>query len=245
MGKISHSNYLAKSAVFKSVFDSQKRRGARPAQVELVKVQQGGVEKKNCTNSHFFCGCWYNFFFQRPLVQPRKIPAWGSSTPQHGQKRRRRKDEDFLVQKSLALWPPKFTVCSERMFFLPLFLVSFSFFFFFVARLPVGENTSLRLAGATPVPHKERWASVVLICLHCSKEGTVYPRKTMHQLRKVCHAEGVLCLSSWQQSWANPADEAFLNLVVFFHLARRSLFFVKHDKRTDKATNHNDCTNNF
>ena len=42
MGNISHSNYLAKSAVFKSVFDSQKRRGARPAQAELVKVQTQG-----------------------------------------------------------------------------------------------------------------------------------------------------------------------------------------------------------
>ena len=112
-------------------------------------------------------------------------------------KRRRRKDEDFLVQKSLALWPPKFTVRSERNVFPSFF---FLFPFFFVARLPVGENTSLCLAGATPVPHKERRASVVLICLHCSKEGTVYPRKTMRQLRKVCHAEGVLCLSSWQQS---------------------------------------------
>ena len=36
-----------------------------------------------------------------------------------------------------------------------------------------------------------------------------------------------------------------VGLVVFLNLARRSLFFVKHDKRTDKATNHNDCTNNF
>ena len=42
VGNISHSNYLAKSGVFKSVFDSQKRRGARPAQAELVKVQTQG-----------------------------------------------------------------------------------------------------------------------------------------------------------------------------------------------------------
>ena len=75
----------------------------------------------------------------------RQIPAWGSSTPQHGQKRRRRKDEDFLVQKSLALWPPKFTVRSER----NVLPSSFScFLFFFVARLPVGENTSLLPCGS-------------------------------------------------------------------------------------------------
>ena len=36
-----------------------------------------------------------------------------------------------------------------------------------------------------------------------------------------------------------------VGLVVFLNLARRSLFFVKHDKRTDKSTNHNDCANNF
>ena len=68
----------------------------------------------------------------------------GSSTHQHGQKRRRRKDEDFLVQKSLALWPPKFTVRSER----NVFPSSFSCFLFFVARLPVGENTSLPPCGS-------------------------------------------------------------------------------------------------
>ena len=99
----------------------------------------------------------------------RQIPAWGSSTPQHGQKRRRGKDEDFLVQKSLTLWPPKFTVRSER----NVFPSSFScfLFFFLVARLPVGENTSFLPCGSNTSSAQGRRASVALICLHCSKEG--------------------------------------------------------------------------
>ena len=52
VGNISHSNYLAKSAVFKSVFDSQKRRGARPAQAELVKVLR---LKKNVLLLRYIC----------------------------------------------------------------------------------------------------------------------------------------------------------------------------------------------
>ena len=90
----------------------------------------------------------------------------------------------FWFRNRWLFGPPKFTVRSERNVFPSSFSCFLFFFFFFVARLPVGENTSLRLAGATPVPHKERRASMVLICLHCSKEGNVYPRKTMRQLPK-------------------------------------------------------------
>ena len=66
-----------------------------------------------------------------------QIPAWGSSTPQHAQKRRRGKDEDFLVQKSLTLWPPKFTVRSER----NAFPSSFSCFLFFLSHVFLSGKT--------------------------------------------------------------------------------------------------------
>ena len=83
------------------------------------------------------------------------------------------------------------------MFFLPLFLVSF---FFFVARFPLGKTPVSCLAEATP--YKERRASVALICLHCSKEfeGMYILAKQCVSSEMVCYAEGVLCLSSWQQT---------------------------------------------
>ena len=113
----------------------------------------------------------------------------------------------FWFRNRWLFGPPKFTVRSER----NVFPSSFSCFLFFCRTFTCwGKHQSPPCGSNTSSAHKERRASVVLICLHCSKEGTVYPRKTMRQLRKVCHAEGVLCLSSWQQSWANPADEAFL-----------------------------------
>ena len=132
------------------------------------------------------------------------------------------------------------------MFFLPLFLVSF---FFFVAPLPVGEKHQSFLAGATPVPRKERRASVALICFHCSKEGMyilaeqcVSSRCAMPKACSVCHHGNKVEQTQQLQTKLSLQD---VGLVVFLNLARRSLFFVKHDKRTDKATNHNDCTNNF
>ena len=139
----------------------------------------------------------------------RQIPAWGSSTPQHGQKRRRGKDEDFLVQKSLTLWPPKFTFRTERNVF-PSFFSCFPLFF--VARLPVGENTSLLPCGSNTSFAQGASGKLGPDLLALFERRDVHPRQTMRQLRKVCHAEGVLCLSSWQQSWTNPAsaDEAFL-----------------------------------
>ena len=124
------------------------------------------------------------------------------------------------------------------MFFLPLFLVSF----FFLSHIFLSGKTPVScLVGATP--HKERRASVALICLHCSKEGMYIPARQLRQLRKVCHAEGVLCLSSWQQTQQLQTKVSLqdVGLIVFLNLARRSLFFVKHDKCTDKATNYNDC----
>ena len=96
--KISHSNYLTWSAVFKSVFDTQKRRGVARRRLSLSRYKHKA-----------------------------KLSFKSSSTPQHAQKKRRGKDEDFLVQISLTLWPPKFTVHSER----NVFPSSFSCFFFF------------------------------------------------------------------------------------------------------------------
>ena len=215
VGKISHSNYLAQSAVFKSIFDSQKRRGVARHRLSLSRYKH----KAN--------------------------PS--SSTPQHGQKRRRGKDEDILVQKSLTLWPPKFTVRSER----NVFPSSYSCFLFSLSHVYLSGKTPVScLAGATPVPHKERRASVPLICLHCSKEGMCILAKqcvssercAMPKACSVCHHGNKVEQTQQLQTKLSLQD---VGLVIFLNLARRSLFFVKHDKHTDKATNHNDCTNIF
>ena len=153
----------------------------------------------------------------------------------------------FWFRNRWLFGPRNLQSALNEMFFLPLFLVLF--FFFFVARLPVGENTSLLPCGSNTSFAQGASGKRGPNLLHCSKEGTVYPRKTMRQLRKVCHAEGVLCLSSWQQSWTSPADEALLERCWSGRLPQpgkaKSLLFVKHDKRTDKDTNHNDCTSSF
>ena len=169
--KISHSNYLTWSAVFKSVFDTQKRRGVARRRLSLSRYKHKA-----------------------------KLSFKSSSTPQHAQKRRRGKDENFLVQKSLTLWPPKFTVHSER----NVFPSSVSCFFFFfcvcvcVARFPVGENTSLLPCNTSSAQGASGKRGPDLLALFERRD--VNPRQTMRQIRKVCHAEGVLCLSSWQQS---------------------------------------------
>ena len=161
-GEHSHSNYLAKSAVFKSVFDSHKRRGACPAQAELVKVQTQGKSQLGAC---------------RRLNMVKKGAEERTKT--------------FWFRNRWLFGPRNLQSALNEMFFLPLFLVSF----FFLSHVYLLGTTPVScLAGATPVTQKERRASVVLICLHCSKEGTVYPRKTMRQLRKVCHAEGVRAL---------------------------------------------------
>ena len=103
---------------------------------------------------------------------------------------------------------------------------------------------------ATPVPHKGRRASMALICLPCSKEGVYILAKqcvssercAMPKACSVCHHGNKVEQTRQLQTKLSLQD---VGLVVFLNLARRSLFFVKHDKRTDKATNHNDCTNNF
>ena len=133
------------------------------------------------------------------------------------------------------------------MLFLPLFLVSS---FFFLAHVYLSGKTPVSyLAGATSVPHKERRASVALICLHCSKEGMYILAKqsvssercSMPKACSVCHHGNKVEQTQQLQTKLSLQD---VGLVIFLNLARRSLFFVKHDKRTDKAINH-DCTNNF
>ena len=176
----------------------------------------------------------------------RQIQAWGSSTPQLAQKMRRGKDEDFLVQKWLILWPPKFTVRSER----NAFPSSFFLFFFLSHAFLSGKTPVSCLVGATPVPHKECRASVALICLHCWNEGMYILAKhwvssercAMPKACSVCHHG-----NTNEQTQPLPTKLSFqdVGLVVFLNPARRSLFFVRHDNRTDKATNHNDCTKNF
>ena len=148
-------------------------------------------------------------------------------------------DKDVLVQKSLTL-----SFRSER----NVSLSSFLFLFFFsVARFPVRKTSVSCLAGATPVPHKERRASVALICLHCSK-------KWMYILTKQCVssercAMPKACSVCHHGNKPSNCRRSFpCKMLVWSSSStwqRRSLFFVKHDKRTNKATNHNDCTNNF
>ena len=173
----------------------------------------------------------------------RQSPAWGSSTPEHAQKRRRGKemDEDFLVQKSMTLWPEIYSPLWVKCFSLLFLLCPF----FFVARFPVGENTRLLPCGSNNAQGASSKRGPDLLALFERRD--VYPRQTKRQLRKVGHAEGVLCLSSCQQTQQLQTKLSLqdVGLVVFLNLARRSLFFVKHNKRTDKATNHSDCTNNF
>ena len=96
MGKISHSNYLAKSAVFKSVFDSQKRRGARPAQAELVKVQTQGKSQLGA---------------RRRLSMVKKGAEERTKT--------------FWFRNRWLFGPRNLQSALNEMFFLPLFLVSF------------------------------------------------------------------------------------------------------------------------
>ena len=97
-------------------------------------------------------------------------------------------------------------MCSER----NAFTSSLSFFFFFfVARFSVGENTSLLPCWSNT---SSAQGASDLLALFERRHVSLYPRQTMRQLRKVCHAEGVLCLSSWPGNKPSKyiADEAFL-----------------------------------
>ena len=105
------------------------------------------------------------------------------------------------------------------MFFLPLFL----FYFIFFARFPVGEKTSLLPCGSNTSSAQGARASgkrgLDLLALY--ERRNVYPHQTMRQLRKVCRAEGVLCLSSWQQTQQLQMKLSLqhVRLVVFLNLA--------------------------
>ena len=119
---------------------------------------------------------------------------------------------------------PKFTVCSER----NVFPSSFSCFLsFFVARFPVGENTCLLPCGSNTAQGVSGKRGPNLLALF--KRRDVHPRQTMRQLRKVCHAEGVLCLSSWQQTQQLQTKLSLqdVGLVVFLNLAKAKSFLRK------------------
>ena len=73
----------------------------------------------------------------------------------------------------------------NEMFFLPFFLVPL---IFFVAHFPVGENTSLLPCGSNTAQGASGKRGPDLLALFERRD--VYPRQTMRQLRKVCHAEG-------------------------------------------------------
>ena len=222
VGKISHSNYLPKSAVFKSYFDSQKHRDVARRRLSLSRYKH----KAN--------------------------PSLGLVDASTWSKRRRGKDEDFLVQKSLTLWPLKFIVCSER----NVFPYSFScFLFFFAARLPVGENTSLLPCGSNTSSAQgasgKRGPDLLALFERrdaspnnaSAPKGMPCRRCAMPKACSVCHHGNKVEQTQQLQTKLSLQD---VGLVVFkFNLARQSLFFVKHDKCTDKATNHNDCTKNF
>ena len=153
----------------------------------------------------------------------------------------------FWFRNRWLFGPRNLQSALNEMFFHPLFLVSF----FLLSHVYLSGKTPFScLAGATPVPQKERRASVALICLHCWKEGMYILAKqcvssercAMPKACSVCHHGNKVEQTQQLQTKLSLQD---VGLVVFLNLARRSLFFVKHDKRTDKATNHNDCTNNF
>ena len=135
----------------------------------------------------------------------RQSPPWGSSTPEHAQKRCRGKEMDkrLLVQKSLTL-----SFRSER----NVSPSSFScFLFFFVARFLVGENTSLLPCGSNTSSAQGTSGKRGADLLTLFGRRDVYHRQTLSPLRKLCQSEGVLCLSSRQQR-TNPAiaDKPFL-----------------------------------
>ena len=125
VGKISHSNYLAKSAVFKSVFDSQKRRGARPAQAQLVKVQTQGKSQLGA---------------RRRLNMVKKGAEERTKT--------------FWFRNRWLFGPPKFTVRSERNVF-PSSFSCFLFFLshvYLLGKTPVSalrEQHQFRAQGAS------------------------------------------------------------------------------------------------
>ena len=177
-GKISHSNYLAQSAVFKSVFDSQTRRGVARRRLSLSRYKH----KAN------------------PSLGLVDASTWSKKAQRKG---RRLFGSEIFDSLDPEIYSPLWTKCFSFLFF--------SFPFFFVAPLPVGENTSLLPCWSNTSSAQGASSKRGPDLLSLFERRDVYSRWTMRQL-PVCHAEGVLCLSSWQQSWTNPAiaDEAFL-----------------------------------
>ena len=157
-------------------------------------------------------------------------PTWSKKAQRKGQRLFGSEIVDSLAPE---IYSPLWTKCFSILFFL------FPFFFFFLSHVYLSGKTPFScLAGATPVPHKDRRASVALICLHCWKEGMYILAKqcvssercAMPKACTVCHHGNKVEQTQQLQTKLSLQD---VGLVVFLNLARRSLFFVKHDKRTD------------
>ena len=218
---ISHSNYLAKSAVFKSVFDSQKRRGARPAQAELVKVQTQGKTQ---------LGARRRLNMVKKGAEERTKTFWFRNRWLFG---------PWNLQSALN------EMFSFLFFLFPFFLVPFFFCRTFTCW---GKHQSPALREqhqfrTRSVGEAWSWSACTVRqkgLYILAKQCVSSERCAMLKACSVCHHGNKV--EQTQQTKLSLQD---VGLVVFLNLARRSLFFVKHGKRTDKATNHNDCTNNF
>ena len=213
---LAQSSCTAQSAVFKSVFDSQKRRGARPAQAELVKVQAQGNSQLGA---------------RRRLNMVKKGAEERMKT--------------FLFRNRWLFGPRNLQSALNEMFFLPLFIVSFFFCRTFTCW---GKHQSPALREqhqfrTRSVGQAWSWSACTVRkkgLYILAKQCVSSERCAMPKACSVCHHGNKV--EQTQQTKLSLQD---VGLVVFLNLARRSLFLVKHDKRTDKATNHNDCTNNF
>ena len=170
-----------------------------------------------------------------------------SSTPQHAHKRRRgqrkgnrRRLFGSEIVDSLAR---SLQSALNEMFFLSLFLVSFFFCRTFSCRekhqSPVcGSNTS-SAQGASGRRGPDLLALFerrdVILAKQCvSSERCAMPKacSVWHDGNKARHADGAFLARFLAGCLPRPCKDF-------------GLFFAKHDNHTDKATNHDNCTNNF
>ena len=122
-------------------------------------------------------------------------------------------DEEFLVWKLLTPWPEIYSPLSTKFF---------SFLFFLFPFFLSGENTSILPCGSNTSSAQGASGKRGPDLLSLFERKDVYPRQTLRQLRKVCCAEGVLCLSSWQQTQQLQTKLSLQNVgqVVFLNLAK-------------------------
>ena len=192
----------------------------------MVKVQtQGEANSSSWTPQHA-----HTSFSSpsAPAAKTQRMLINVKDTENQKKKKKRKWTKTFLF-KNRWLFGPKLTDRSERNVF------SFLFSFFLFCRMfSFLEDIGLLFAGATPVPHKEHRASVARPALFERRD--IYPRQTMRQLQKVCQAMPKAC--SVCHDGNKPRMQTKLSLQEFGWSSssttwqRRSLFFLKHDKRT-------------